>query len=113
MLESGWTLQAESWGKAVPASVPGSVCGDLRKAGRLRDPYWRENQAEALAVMEEDFTYRCRFRPDPAVFRCPRHPYTQRLVSAIPTRTRREAMTEGCRQAARRGAPEERKEGPL
>ena len=47
------------------------------------------------------------------VFRCPRHPYTQRLVSAIPTRTRREAMTEGCRQAARRGAPEKRKEGPL
>ena len=71
MLESGWTLQAESWGEAVPASVPGSVCGDLRKAGRLRDPYWRENQAVALAVMEEDFTYRCRFQPDPAVFRCP------------------------------------------
>ena len=48
------------------------------------------------------------------VFRCPRHPYTQRLVSAIPTRTRREAMTEGCRQGVcRRGAPEERKEGPL
>ena len=48
------------------------------------------------------------------VFRCPRHPYTQRLVSAIPTRTRREVMTEGCRQGVcRRGAPEERKEGPL
>ena len=49
----------------VPARVPGSVYGDLIACGRLEDPYWRDNEIKALAVMENDFIYRCDFEaPD-------------------------------------------------
>ena len=69
-LSSGWTLQASSWEEAVSGTVPGSVYMDMLNAGRIRDPYWRENEEEALALMEDDFTYRCVFRPGPGVLGC-------------------------------------------
>lgn len=72
ILESGWTLQAGSWEEAVPGTVPGSIYTDMLRAGRLRDPYWRENHREILDIKDKDFTYCCRFQPDPALFRCPR-----------------------------------------
>ena len=44
----------EEW---IPASVPGSVYNDLINAGRLDDPYWRDNELKALKLMENDFEY--------------------------------------------------------
>ncbi len=41
--------------------MPGSVYADLIAAGRLEDPYWRDNESKALEVMENDFLYRCDF----------------------------------------------------
>ncbi|MDK2807707.1 MAG: beta-mannosidase [Clostridiales bacterium] len=44
----------ETW---VDATIPGSVYSDLLVAGRMEDPYWRDNEQKALALMEHDFEY--------------------------------------------------------
>ena len=42
----------------ISATVPGSVYSDLLKAGKMEDPYWRDNENEALELMKNDFEYR-------------------------------------------------------
>ena len=44
----------ETW---YPATVPGSVYGDLLANGVIEDPYWRDNELKALELMKEDFEY--------------------------------------------------------
>ena len=39
------------------ASVPGSVYNDLLTAGLIPDPFYRDNEDEALKIMEHDFVY--------------------------------------------------------
>ena len=48
----------------LPARVPGSIYQDLTNGGRLDDPYWRDNEKKALAIMENYFIYRCVFRKE-------------------------------------------------
>ena len=57
-LNGQWTLEV-SGGKygPVPAEVPGSVYHDLLSAGLIEDPFWRDNEDEALKLMEHDFRY--------------------------------------------------------
>ncbi|MCR5000233.1 MAG: glycoside hydrolase family 2 protein [Lachnospiraceae bacterium] len=51
-------------GVYIPAIVPGSVYNDLINAGRMEDPYWRDNEMEALELMKNDFEYRGSFNVD-------------------------------------------------
>ncbi len=44
-------------GEYIPATVPGSVYNDLLCAGRMEDPYWRDNEMKALELMKNDFEY--------------------------------------------------------
>ena len=41
----------------VPATVPGSVYHDLLTAGMIPDPFYRDNENEALKLMEHHFVY--------------------------------------------------------
>ena len=41
----------------VPAQVPGSVYHDLLTAGEIPDPFYRDNENEALKLMDNDFIY--------------------------------------------------------
>ena len=57
-LNGAWTLIIP--GSAFPetaATVPGSVYHDLLKAGLIPDPFYRNNEDEALKIMEYDFVY--------------------------------------------------------
>ena len=63
-LGGAWTLDVfstEEPRKAVfsnvPAKVPGSVYSDLLAAGLIPDPFYRDNENEALKLMENDFAY--------------------------------------------------------
>jgi len=56
-LNGDWTLRVSGWDHDVPATVPGSVYHDLLTAGEIPDPFWRDNETEALKLMENDFTY--------------------------------------------------------
>ena len=53
-----WTLEVSGQGEKIQAKVPGSVYADLLAAGKMKDPYYRDNELEALALMENDFLYR-------------------------------------------------------
>ena len=57
-LNGRWTLevQGRDFGP-VPAEVPGSVYHDLLTAGKIPDPFYRDNETEALKLMENDFCY--------------------------------------------------------
>jgi beta-mannosidase len=41
----------------LPARVPGSVYTDLLLNKKMEDPFWRDNEDHALALMENDFEY--------------------------------------------------------
>lgn len=64
-LNGAWTLEipGSAFGP-VPAVVPGSVYHDLLSAGRIPDPFYRDNETEALKLMEYDFHYSRSFRAD-------------------------------------------------
>lgn len=50
--------QQEEW---IPAVVPGSVYSDLLRNNRMEDPYYRDQEEKALALMDHDFEYRISF----------------------------------------------------
>ena len=60
-LNGKWTLEEAGQGGEIPAVVPGSVYGDLLKAGRIPDPFWRDNEMKVLPLMERDWRYSRRF----------------------------------------------------
>ena len=41
----------------IPALVPGSVYHDLLQNGKMEDPYYRDNELEALKLMDQDYEY--------------------------------------------------------
>ena len=45
----------------MPASVPGCVHTDLRRAGRIEDPYWGTNEAGLQWIGERDWEYATSF----------------------------------------------------
>ena len=45
----------------MPATVPGSVYGALLALNKMPDPYYRDNELNALKLMENDFLYRTSF----------------------------------------------------
>ena len=74
-LNGAWTLDvvAESGEKVfggVPATVPGSVYHDLLTARRIPDPFWRDNETEALKLMENRFVYARTFEVPEALLDC-------------------------------------------
>ena len=57
-LNGAWALDIPgSAFPRVPATVPGSVYHDLLTAGQIPDPFYRDNENEALKIMDNDFVY--------------------------------------------------------
>ena len=71
LLNGSWTLQipGSSFGP-VPAVVPGSVYHDLLTAGRIPDPFYRDNEMDALKLMDHDFCYSRSFTVDEDLLQC-------------------------------------------
>ncbi len=64
-LNGAWTLDVSDGAfSSVPARVPGSVYHDLLSAGLIPDPFYRDNEMEALKLMDHDFTYSRSFSVD-------------------------------------------------
>ncbi|MCE5234870.1 MAG: glycoside hydrolase family 2 protein [Eubacteriales bacterium] len=71
-LNGAWTLRRSGAEERVAAMVPGSVYADLQNAGRMDDPFWRDNETDALALMENDYIYARAFKADGPLLSCTR-----------------------------------------
>ena len=60
-LHDGWRMRVAGDRQWFPAQVPGSVYQDLLNSGMIDDPYDRDNELAALAVMDQDFEYELEF----------------------------------------------------
>ncbi|MCL2627395.1 MAG: glycoside hydrolase family 2 protein [Oscillospiraceae bacterium] len=60
-LSGAWSLEiigeTPLAGEQVSATVPGSVYAALLDAGKMPDPFWRDNELEALKLMDNDFVF--------------------------------------------------------
>lgn len=66
-LDNNWKMKQAGSDKTVNATVPGSVYGDLLNAGLMEDPYWKDNEDEALKLMDFDYEYTTLFECDNSV----------------------------------------------
>ncbi len=60
-LDKNWTMRRAGTSEFIPASVPGSVYGDLLAAKKMEDPFWKDNEERALQLMEYDYEYSTSF----------------------------------------------------
>ena len=66
-LKTGWkmrSLKEESW---VPAKVPGSVYQAYLDAGKMEDPFYRDNEEKELNLMKQDFEFATTFDAEEAL----------------------------------------------
>ena len=76
LLSQGWTLTIPEENvyhippEPIPVTVPGSVYSGLLENGLMPDPYWRDNELNALKLMENDVVFTERFAPDPQLLDC-------------------------------------------
>jgi len=60
-LNGSWTLEilgdSPFKGAELQATVPGSVYSTLLNAGKMPDPFWRDNELDALKLMDNDFIF--------------------------------------------------------
>ena len=57
-LNGPWQLRVLGLDKGpIAAAVPGSVYHDLLTAGEIPDPFYRDNEMDALKLMDNDFSY--------------------------------------------------------
>ena len=71
-LNGSWSLEVLGWDRPpVAATVPGSVYNDLLNAGEIEDPFYRDNEMAALALMEHDFRYSRSFEVPAELLMCP------------------------------------------
>ena len=63
-LNDNWTMKKVGVSENIKAFVPGSVYGDLLSAGKMEDPFWKDNEEAALKLMDEDYEYSVNFKCD-------------------------------------------------
>ncbi|MCD7746899.1 MAG: glycoside hydrolase family 2 protein [Firmicutes bacterium] len=60
-IKDNWKMKKAGTAEYVPAVVPGSVYTDLLREGRMKDPFYGDNEDEALRLMDDDFEYETEF----------------------------------------------------
>ena len=63
-LNQNWKMHRSDEAEWIPATVPGSVYGDLLEAGKMEDPFWKDNEDQAVKLMEYDYEYVTEFSCD-------------------------------------------------
>ena len=52
-----WTVRKQIERDTIPATVPGTVHADLLAAGRIKDPYHRDEELRVQWIGETDWVY--------------------------------------------------------
>lgn len=63
-MTTGWKMHQVGENSWFPAGVPGTVYTDLLENGQMEDPFWKDNENKALALMENDYEYETVFQCD-------------------------------------------------
>jgi beta-mannosidase len=58
VLSENWTMRPKDEGGFLPAVVPGSVYTDLLRNGEMEDPFFKDNEDQALLLMEKEYEYK-------------------------------------------------------
>lgn len=61
VLQDNWEMRQVGTALYIKATVPGSVYGDLLANGCMENPFWKDNEDQALKLMDEDYEYRLLF----------------------------------------------------
>ncbi|MCL2243813.1 MAG: glycoside hydrolase family 2 protein [Treponema sp.] len=56
-LHNNWKMRKFTENVSLPAMVPGSVYNDLLVNKQMEDPFWRDNEDKAFALLENDYEY--------------------------------------------------------
>lgn len=72
MLDKGWEMRERTSDAYLEAVVPGSVYLDLMAAGRMGDPFYRDQEKEALEVISHDYEYCVSFDVPDGLLKCPK-----------------------------------------
>ena len=67
-----WTVRRASARGSIPAEVPGCIHSDLLAAGRIPDPFWRDNERKQMWIGEADWVYRRDFEVPAETLACRR-----------------------------------------
>ena len=69
-LNGAWKMRKAGDAVWTDGQVPGSVCNDLIRAGKMADPFYRDNEDRALAMAWDDYEYLREFELDPQLSTC-------------------------------------------
>lgn len=68
-LNGTWKMKRSDEPSWIPAQVPGSVISDLLKAGKIEDPYYRDNESKAREAASYDYEYEREFFVEESVLK--------------------------------------------
>ncbi|GGE29696.1 hypothetical protein GCM10011571_34840 [Marinithermofilum abyssi] len=61
-LDGKWKFRKTGDSDWLDGQVPGSVMSDLLRCGRIKDPFYRDNEKEALQMASYDYEYKRNLR---------------------------------------------------
>ncbi|MCP4378512.1 MAG: glycoside hydrolase family 2 protein, partial [bacterium] len=67
-----WHVRQKGETTSIPATVPGCIHTDLLSAGKIEDPYYRDNEARQMWIGETDWIYARTFHVDRELLECDR-----------------------------------------
>ena len=62
-----WEVQKKGDAESIPATVPGCIHTDLLNAGKIDDPYYRDNEGQQMWIGETDWVYSRSFNAAQAI----------------------------------------------
>ena len=81
---TAWTLQQAGQSEKLPAQVPGDHYSDLLRAGKIPDPYYRDNNKAVQWAANTGWTYQRTFEATPQQLNKMIEPLTVRQVGRPP-----------------------------
>jgi beta-mannosidase len=71
-LNGAWKMRRTGDDEWIEATVPGSVYGDLLAAGRMPDPFYRDNEERVRDLSRDDYEYERSFQVGREILECDR-----------------------------------------
>ena len=71
IIHNNWKMREASEESYIKATIPGSVYSNLLENGLMEDPFYRDNEEEALKLSEKDYEFVTEFSVEDSILSCP------------------------------------------